>query len=282
MSWPKRPTWWTEGNTVCCSVPFTWNLPEVRAVLQRPFPHADHVLVGGPAVQLMPEYLMDLPGITLGGDLPGVLQRVNRHATRTTTGCIRRCGFCGIGRGSIEPGGLHELEDWPNRPILADNNLLAASVAHFDRVLDRLAHFEWADFTQGLDARLLTDHHAKRLARLRGPRTVIRLALDALAETDAWENAFGRLRTAGVPLAHIRSYALIGFDSDPSEAWRRCEWVEAHKIKVLPMWFHPLDALQCNVVTPNQQSMGWTDTERRRIMQWYYKHRGSKPQAVAA
>lgn len=88
-----------------------------------------------------------------------------------------------------------------------------------------------------------------------------------------WEQAFDRLRSAGVTKKSIRSYALIAFDSDPAEAWERCKWIEAHGIKPLPMWFHRLDALAHNVVTPEQTALGWTDYERRRIMQWFYQHK---------
>ena len=70
-----------------------------------------------------------------------------------------------------------------------------------------------------------------------------------------------------------RSYALVGFDSDPGEAWDRCKWIESHGIKALPMWFTELDALERNKVTDKQKALGWNDYERRRIMGWFYKHR---------
>ena len=57
------------------------------------------------------------------------------------------------------------------------------------------------------------------------------------------------------------------------EAWKRCEFVKSFGIKVLPMWFHPLDALEKNGVTKKQKSLGWNDYERRKIMQWFYKYR---------
>ena len=62
-------------------------------------------MVGGPAVELMPDYLAGLEHITIGRHMPGVLQRVNPLATRTTEGCTRSCGFCGVGTGRIEGGG---------------------------------------------------------------------------------------------------------------------------------------------------------------------------------
>jgi len=80
------------------------------------------------------------------------------------------------------------------------------------------------------------------------------------------------LINVGIAKTNIRSYALIGFDSGPDEAWERCQWVESHKIKVLPMWFHPLDALKQHQVTEDQKKLGWNDLERKRIMQWHYQH----------
>lgn len=139
--WPRGPTWWIENNVVHVSVPFTWNLSEVRQILCRGF--ANGAVVGGPAVQLLPEYLAGIPGVIIGKDHPRVLQRVNPMATRTTTGCPNKCKFCAIGQGRVEPGGFHELADWPDLPIITDNNLFAASPAHFDRVMDRLERWGW-------------------------------------------------------------------------------------------------------------------------------------------
>ena len=99
------------------------------------------------------------------------------------------------------------------------------------------------------------------------------LALDSPKTRDAWDTAYELLRSAGINKANIRSYALIAFDSDPSEAWERCEWIEAHGIKPLPMWYHRLDALRHNIVTEQQKTLGWTDYDRRKIMQWFYQHK---------
>lgn len=124
--WPKGRISWREGRTLYVSIPFTWELPPALNSLKMGSLFWDQVIVGGPAVKLMPGYFAALPHVSEGQDMPGVLQRANPHATRTTTGCPNRCGFCGIGRGLIEPGGLVELEDWPDLPILCNNNLLAA------------------------------------------------------------------------------------------------------------------------------------------------------------
>lgn len=231
----------------------------------------DTALVGGPAVELMPGYFTGMDHVMEGHDSPGVLQRINPQATRTSTGCNRRCPFCAVGIGKVETGGLKELNDWPDLPVLCDNNLLASSEAHFDKVVDRLKVHGWADFNQGIDARLLTIYHAERLREI--GKSVIRLALDGMDYAEEWEGAFDILRRVEFPLNQIRSYALVGFNSSPDEAWKRCEWIEKHKIKALPMWFHSLDCMKANQVTKKQKALDWTDYERRRMMQWFYKHK---------
>jgi len=267
-TWPRSVTTWMEERTLCISIPFTWLLAGVANELQQRSILWDRARVGGPAVALQPGYFSSIEWVDMGDHADNVLQRVNPQATRTTEGCPNHCPFCAVPR--IE-GPFRELEDWPDLPILIDNNLLAASQVHLDRVFDRLEHWEWADFNQGLDARRLTDYHAERLARIKHP--MIRLALDHSALKGEWSNAFEHLRRHGIPLKAIRSYALIGFNSGPDESWRRCRWIEAHGVKVLPMWFHELDATERNVVTDRQRSLGWTDYERRRIMQWFYQHK---------
>lgn len=226
----------------------------------------DRALVGGPAIKLMPTYFASMPWVTTGATLNGVLQRVNPLATKTSIGCVRKCSFCAVPR--IE-GKLKELSDWPDLPVICDNNLLACSVEHFDRVIDRLKKHNEVDFNQGIDARLLTSHHAGRFAELNRP--IIRLALDSMDYACQWQSAYDILRHAGLPKKLIRSYALIGFDSGPEEAWRRCEWIAGHGIKALPMWFHTLNQLKPNIVTSAQETLGWTDRERKLIMQYYYQ-----------
>lgn len=202
----------------------------------------------------------------------GVLQRVNPQATRTTLGCIRSCPFCGVRR--IE-GRFRELDDWPDLPIICDNNLLAASYRHFDRVIDRLVRWSWCDFNQGLDARLLTPYHASRIAEIHKP--IVRLALDSDSDRTVWQEAVEMLRHAGVAKSCIRTYVLCGFDASPEADWQRCEFVESFGIKALPMWFHSREALEHNSVTPAQRKLGWSEKRQRQLMGWYYRHRGCKP-----
>ena len=265
-AWPKDIIEWHVGETGYLSIPFTWLLPKARQRIQQRDLFVKRWVVGGPAVRLMPSY--DLGADSVGDNMPGVLQRANPMATRTTVGCIRRCPFCGVRK--IE-GEFAELADWPDLPIVCDNNLLAASEGHIARVITRLRKHEGVDFNQGLDARLLTAFHAGLLATLRKP--ILRLALDHDRDREPWADAVDRLRTAGIAKSRIRSYVLCGFDGGPEEDRERCEYVESLGFMALPMWFHRLDALRKNEVTTDQQGLGWTNRKRRELMCWYYQHR---------
>jgi hypothetical protein len=273
IEWPKDIVCWNEGDgkggvgRQCMSIPFTWLLPKAKRYIES-FPGV--WIVGGPAVRLMPDYLSGL--CEIGTMYPGVLQRINPLATRTTEGCPNHCSFCGVKKISLR--GFRQYENWPDLPIICDDNLLAADYEHFEEVCFRLQDHGWCDFNQGLDARLLTPWHALRIAKIKKP--IVRLALDNDATRGAWATAVDYLRTAGVAVRNIRSYVLCGHDGHPELDWGRCEFVESYGIKALPMWYHRLDCLHYGEVTEAQQSKGWTKEKQRQLMRWYYKHSGKK------
>ncbi len=263
--WPKREYEWIENGVLHISVPFTWCLPRVQMRIASTWMP---VKVGGPAVELMPDYLK---GAEIGHESAGVLQRINPLATRTTAGCPSKCPFCAVP--TIE-GNFAELDSFPSGPVLCDNNLLASSDAHIDRVVSMLRPYGWADFNQGLDASLVTMPIAYAIASIGKP--IIRMALDSQGEKDSWERAYECWRRVGTPKNRIRSYVLIGFNSDPADAWERCEWIESHGVLALPMWFHELNAMEKDGVTEKQRLLGWTKQDQDQIMDWYYQHRGKK------
>ncbi len=243
--WPIGPYYWEQDGRRCISVPFTWNLPEVRTAILEGDLFYGRPLVGGPAVKLMPDYLADVADI--GGDLPGVLQRVNPQATRTTVGCPNHCGFCAVP--TLE-GGFRELDDWPDLPVICDNNLLAASDRHFSRVMMRLRKWSGVDFNQGLDARLLEDSHARAIAEL-GPDTTVRLSWDLSSQEKDVIRAVTRLRKAGVIRKQIRVYVLIGYLDQPKEALYRLETLYyGLGVTPSPQRYHPLDAVDDSYIGP--------------------------------
>lgn len=263
--WPKAPYRWTVGEQEYISVPFTWDLPGIRSEILNGNLFSDkRPIVGGPAVRLMPWYLADVATVDIG-DYPGVLQMINQQATRTTVGCPNRCGFCGVLK--IEPD-YRELADWPDLPILCDNNLLAASRAHFIRVVDRLKRHSGIDFNQGLDARLLTYDHAQRLAEL---DATYRLAWDSTDNERFVLRAISRLRRAGIPRKRMRVYVLIGYEDTPADALYRLETLRfALGIDSNPMRYTPLNAMERDYVGPN-----WTEIELTRFMRYWSNLRGT-------
>jgi hypothetical protein len=216
----------------------------------------------------MPDCFAVLPNIKIGFSSNGVLQRVNPLATKTSMGCIRKCKFCAVP--IIEPEFV-ELEDWPDLPIVCDNNLLACSQSHFDKVIDRLIKWKGVDFNQGLDARLLTDYHARRLSELKQPK--IRLSCDSKKEIEQWNQAVDILLSNGVKKSWISTYVLIGYNSDPGEAQERINMVIklTSRGAVYPQWFHSLDEMCINRVTAKQKGLGWTNEHRLKIMMSFYQ-----------
>lgn len=270
--WIKKPYIWIDGRTTYISISFTWDLPRVKAYVRQYSLFYDKYIVGGPAVKLMPGYFKNIPDVTVGDVFDGVLQKINPKATRTTVGCIRKCSFCGVRK---MEGDFCELSDWPDLPVICDNNLLASSDRHIDKVFGRLENHKDVDFNQGLDMRLLSDYHISKFKKIKSniKNNGIKLALDDKKNTKQWDDAINRLYKGGLPKSKMATYALIGFNSDPAEAWERCNHIDAQGVMVLPMWYHTLDQLQKNIVTEDQKTLCWDDYERRKIMQWFYHHK---------
>jgi len=267
MTWKNGLVEWTEGETAYLSVVFSWQLQRAyqRAIWYRGMGY--HVRAGGPAVTLNPDFLAGVAQV--GGGVPA-LHRHNPDATFTSRGCVNRCAFCAVP--TLE-GPLVELDDWPVRPIICDNNLTACSLAHFDRVIDRLleARCKGVDFNQGLDARLLTEYHAARIAELHrdGLLSVVRLAWDHSNLEAQFCRAHVILRDAGIPARSIRVYCLIGFNDTPDDALYRLETVRAMGSLPNPMRYQPLHAARRNEYVGGH----WTEGELRRYMKYWSRLR---------
>jgi len=259
--WPKKAIDWVENNTAFVSVPFTWELPQAysRCVFLRE--QGYKVRAGGPAVSLMPDYIADVAEV--GGEV-NALKHHNPNATLTSRGCIRKCGFCAVPK--IEPR-FEELDQWEPKPIVCDNNLLACSKSHFDKVIDLLKGIKGIDFEQGLDARLLTDYHAQRIAELN--LNLVRFAWDNIKNESAIMKAIERTVTAGIPKSKIRVYVLFNFNDTPEDALYRLQTLKDMRVWPNPARFQPLDALKRNAYVAPE----WTERELKRMMRYWYKQR---------
>lgn len=250
--WRKGIVRWQVGKTLYLSVPFTWLLPEAELIAKQ---HKGKVIAGGPAVKLMgAEDWAETPD-----ECPyDTLAMHNPLATFTTRGCPNRCQFCAVPK--IE-GGFRELESWKPAPVVCDNNILASSKKHFERVIDSLMPFPYADFNQGLEARRFTAWHADQLAKL--DRVMVRFAFDSVKAERPLAAALEIARNAG--LRDFRVYVLIGFKDTPEDALYRLEWVRQQKIFTTAMRYQPIDCLRKD----SYVGAGWTARELRRMARYY-------------
>ena len=240
MTWSGGIAEWVQGDTAYISSVFSWNLQKtyMRCVFYKSAGYK--VRVGGQNVVMNPSMFKEF-------DTSGEVDALKYHnpdAVFTSSGCIRNCSFCLVPK--LE-GSLRELDDWEVKPIICDNNLLACSQAHFDKVIDRLLEkrLTGIDFNQGLDARILTDHHAQRFAELPND-TIIRLAWDNIDTERLYMSAFNRLIDAGIRRNQIRTYVLIGYKDTPEDALYRLEKIRELGALPNPMRYQPLDAQRKN------------------------------------
>lgn len=263
MAWSKTVIYWKDAGRVFVSIPFTWYLPIAKRLCDWNKQAGFYVYAGGPAADLMPNHLAGVAD-QIGGELhPLPLKRHNPDATFTSRGCIRQCEFCAVPK--IE-GDLRELSDWTPAPIVCDNNLLATSQRHFDTVIDRLKSFKGVDFNQGLDVRLLTDHHIERLKELRVVK--LRFAFDTLAMESKVMAAIERVLKAGFPRRRISCYVLFGFRDTPDDALYRAETIKAQRIKPFLQRFQPIEGEQA-LVKDSWVGPGWTTDEMHRFQRYW-------------
>ena len=246
--WRKGIASWKVGETLYISVPFTWLMGEAEKMAEL---HKGPVMIGGPGT-MKPN--QECPGFD-----PILFH--NPCATFTTRGCPNKCSFCAVPK--LE-GEFREITDFRPAPIVCDNNLLAASRKHLEKVVDRMKVFPMVDFNQGLEARRFTPEIADLLGNL---RCKVRFAFDHV-------NYESQVKAA-VDLCLERTtkdigiYVLFGFNDTPEDAKYRLELVRSWGIRPNAMRYQPLDAVKQNEhVSPN-----WTELELKRVARYYNRLR---------
>lgn len=266
MAWSGGLIDWIKDDTAYISVVFSWEIQRAyqRAVWLKS--QGYKVVVGGTAIALHADVFDGVANI--GKSMGNILKKHNPDATRTTYGCIRSCDFCIVPKSE---GEYIELDDWEVKPIICDNNITAASRKHFDRAIDRLKPLKGIDFNQGLDARLLTKHHAERLRELN--TKVIRLAWDHIEIEKQFMRAWGYLRDAGIPASHIQAYVILGWNDTPEDALYRLQTIKDLGGLPNPMRYQPLTSVKRNsYIHPN-----WTEYELKAFMRYWSRQRFLRP-----
>lgn len=147
----------------------------------------------------------------------------------TTRGCVRSCPFCVVPRkeGRLRVvGDIHSFWNGQKKIVLLDNNLTAAPMEHFRRVLRQIIDNNLqADFSQGWDIRLLNEEHAALLSKVRVGRSGHHhFAWDNPKDEEAVRRGIALLAKY-MPLRRIIFYVLIGFNTTREE--------DEHRVYVL-------------------------------------------------
>lgn len=236
-------SWVDDKGTLYLSVPFTWQVEEAKKLASK---WNGAVKIGGSGM-MQPNECEGFEPIMFH----------NGCATFTTRGCPNKCGFCAVPK--LE-GDLQEIPDFRPAPIVCDNNLLAASLRHIERVVDRLRVFPLVDFNQGLDAKQFTPDIADLLGKL---NCHVRFAFDHWGLEGIVKDAIDLClkRTT----KNISVYCLIGYDDEPDSARARLELIRSWGVLPNPMRYQPLDAKKKNdYVHPN-----WTEKQLADTMRFY-------------
>lgn len=253
--WKKSLIQWEAGKSLYMSIPFSWQMREAEKLAKC---HNGPVVIGGPAAILNPPEWARTEASTPYD----VLSMHNPMATFTTRGCPNKCKFCAVPK--IE-GDFIELESWKAAPIICDNNLLACSVKHFEKVIKSLKPFPEPDFNQGLDARLFTKFHAQKIATLKDP--MLRFAVDRTDQLPVTKKAIETARESGLRRFHV--YVLVGYNDTPEDAISRLETIRGWGIRPNPMRYQPLDAKRKNeYLAPT-----WTNQQMIRTTKYYSRLR---------
>ena len=224
---PNRTSYTPNDNYVCIGSPslfipehkeihisiiFTWDIQkglelqkEWQSVTDKP------VLTDGPAFN------------NLGDEfIPG--KYCKNGITITSRGCPNNCKYCFVpGR----EGKIRELEIKQGK-IIQDNNILACSKSHIQKVFEMLKKQNSIEFKGGLEPGRMNKLIAEDLRGLRIKS--LWLACDTKNQVKALSKAVQILQDAGFSRNHLRCYVLIGDDFE--ENLNRL--IEVYKIGCLP------------------------------------------------
>lgn len=191
-----------EIDEVHISVAFTLDLPRAEELETWWRAAGVPVKVGGPA--------FNRPGEAF---VPGLY--VKKGAVITSRGCPNHCWFCAVPK---REGDLRELPIQSGWNVL-DDNLLACSDAHVEAVFQMLSRQpRRAEFTGGLEAKILKPWHARRLREIKANRMYF--AYDTPDDYEPLVQAGRLLRREGHSFAShsMCCYVLIGYKGDTFEA----------------------------------------------------------------
>lgn len=156
--------WWIgfeQYDRVYISKVFTFS-PDIDTCIM-----ADDIVKGGTGYDLINKLLPEIESMYPDYSLYGITDTAYGYLTR---GCPRRCPFCIVsdkeGRKSVQVADLTTFWRGQRDIKLLDPNLLACK-NHIELLRQLSESGAWVDFTQGLDARLLTEDNIHVLSQIK-------------------------------------------------------------------------------------------------------------------
>jgi len=171
---------------------------------------------------------------------------------QTSRGCNRRCPYCAVWRVEGKIKSTKErisslIYPGHKRIILWDNNLLQSP--NWRSIFDELILLSQCsglkvDFNQGLDARLVTDEVAEKIARMK--TSCVRFSYDNKPMGQKVARAIDLLNEVGLRRRHIGVYLLFNYMDSPDELFERVRHVLEAGAVAMPLRYQPLDSLRYN------------------------------------
>jgi len=178
-------------DEVHISCTFTWDIQKAKDLAIQWLKHGK-VKIGGVAIN----------GEPITPSIPG--RYIKNGVVFTSRGCPNRCSFCLIKQDLIE------FDDFPEGNIIQDNNFLACSDRHRDKVFTMLKNQRNIHFQGGLEAARITPKIAEQLRSV--SIKALWLACDSENAVKPFRKAVGILHDVGFTANHIYAYVLIGKD----------------------------------------------------------------------
>lgn len=247
---------------VTSSFTWTWNVVwDTVNYYKKIYPNVD-LWLGGIYASLMPEHAKKS-----GADhiCTGLFQNVdellpaydlvpewNGSIIQSSRGCNRKCPYCAVWRvegkiNSTKKTIKNLIHPGHKRIILWDNNILQSK--YWPDIFDELIWFSEEykmkiDFNQGLDARLIDDRVAEKIAKMRF--ICVRISYDNQEIKGEIENAIEILRNHGIKGRRVCVYMLFNYLDKPDDLFERIRDVLNLGAVALPLRYQPLNTLEYN------------------------------------
>lgn len=177
------------------------------------------VKIGGPATRERAD-----------GFIPGMY--LKNGITFTSRGCPNKCWFCSVWK---RDGNIRELETIHPGNIIQDDNFLATSIKHQQKVFKMLETQKQIQFAGGLDPKFFGKWQCEKLSKL--SINQLFFAYDTPDDFEPLLYASKLLIKHGFNRHKLRCYALIGYPKDTLDA------AETRMFEMVSMGFYPMAML---------------------------------------